>query len=229
MENQIFKVYKIVNKINGKLYIGCTSRNLLERFSEHLYESSRGVLTNIVLYKAIKKYGKNNFYIEELEICKSEKEMYQKEIEYIEKYQTFFKYNKGYNMTLGGEGLRGVFFSEKTRKIMSQNTSNYHKINLEWHQKVLNNLKPTKESIEKFILMNKTRFRPLEELESKRQKMLTKRYPHRQIKFKVISPEGIIYERSGIKRFCQEHGLERSSFTSMVKGKYKQYKGWKLA
>ena len=45
--------------------------------------------------------------------------------------------------------------------------------------------------------------------------------------FKVVSPEGVVYEGQGYTKFAREHGLHASSFANMVKGKFKQHKGWK--
>lgn len=53
----------------------------------------------MAIKKAIHKYGRKNFTIEVLEECKVE-ELNEKEIYYIEKYNT---YNKGYNSTKGGQ------------------------------------------------------------------------------------------------------------------------------
>lgn len=49
-------IYKITNKINGKNYIGQTTMNLKDRLTCHKSPSA-----NMVISKAIKKYGWNNF------------------------------------------------------------------------------------------------------------------------------------------------------------------------
>jgi group I intron endonuclease len=78
-------VYKIINKINGKSYVGYTSKNVIEHrvrehFSPSVYEKN-----SKPLYKAIKKYGKNNFdYVVLFE--GTEEESLKKEIEYIKMY-----------------------------------------------------------------------------------------------------------------------------------------------
>jgi group I intron endonuclease len=53
------KLYCITNKINGKKYIGFTSRPIGERMNEHFAPSS--FKTGCAIHKAIKKYGKENF------------------------------------------------------------------------------------------------------------------------------------------------------------------------
>lgn len=44
--------------------------------------------------------------------------------------------------------------------------------------------------------------------------------------FKVMSPDGIVYEDQGYRKFARQHGLHSSTFAAMVKGKFKQHKGW---
>ncbi len=48
-------IYKIINKINGKIYIGQTVKTLDERLQSHYYGSR--YKQNSHLLKSIKKYG----------------------------------------------------------------------------------------------------------------------------------------------------------------------------
>ena len=58
-------IYKITNKINGKIYIG-QSNDIKRRFLEHTYRDK------LPIDIAIKKYGKENFSFEILEECPTE-------------------------------------------------------------------------------------------------------------------------------------------------------------
>lgn len=93
-------IYKIINNINGKLYIGKTTSSIETRWSQHKW-SSINRPDSTILYKAINKYGIENFSIEKIEDCDSfsleEREKY-----WIKYYNT---YEKGYNMTHGGDGI----------------------------------------------------------------------------------------------------------------------------
>lgn len=93
-------IYKITNIKNNKIYIGKTNNTIEKRFKEHIRDSKKGTEENRPLYKAINKYGVENFKIEKVEECSpdivSEREKY-----WIEYYGSF-KY--GYNATLGGDG-----------------------------------------------------------------------------------------------------------------------------
>lgn len=110
MENKGY-IYKITNKINGKMYVGQTKNSIKTRFYDHKRNSKDPNKPNYYypLYKAFRKYGIENFEIEELECCDisllNERETY-----YIEKYDT---YNNGYNCTLGGGGKQMHNFNEQ--------------------------------------------------------------------------------------------------------------------
>lgn len=91
-------IYKITNKINGKAYVG-QSKHIKRRWREHV-----NGLENSTIGNAIKKYGEENFSFEILESCSIE-ELNDREIYYIDKLDT---YGKGYNVTTGGDGVKGV-------------------------------------------------------------------------------------------------------------------------
>lgn len=93
-------IYKITNKINGKVYIG-QSKYIERRWNRHRSAAfnPNDHNYNIHLYRAIRKYGLENFSFEVLEECKVE-ELNEKEVYYIKLYNSFFE---GYNLTLGGD------------------------------------------------------------------------------------------------------------------------------
>jgi group I intron endonuclease len=66
-------IYCIENTINGKKYIGKTIRNINERFEEHKRESKLERSKTRTLYKAIQKYGLENFTVTKLESIEHEK------------------------------------------------------------------------------------------------------------------------------------------------------------
>lgn len=91
-------IYKATNTINNKSYIGLTTKPLFVRRHEH--ETSRG---SLLLKKAINKYGKDKIVWEILQEFETNNFKFLGTVEkfYIEKYNSF---NKGYNLTSGGEG-----------------------------------------------------------------------------------------------------------------------------
>lgn len=92
-------IYKITNKINKKAYIGKTERSIQERWKEHLRHIPM-YCDRLPLYKALAKYGQENFTIEQVEECDSTI-LDEREIYWINQYGT---YHAGYNCTSGGEG-----------------------------------------------------------------------------------------------------------------------------
>ena len=90
-------IYKVTNKINGKVYIG-QSVDIGRRWREHMTAKDE-----IYFHKAIQKYGVENFEWEVIERCKK-KDLDEREIYWIEYYDSF---NKGYNCTKGGDGNSG--------------------------------------------------------------------------------------------------------------------------
>jgi group I intron endonuclease len=92
-------VYIITNMLDEKMYIGQTV-NVKSRWSSHLLSARNGVET--LLYRAVRKHGKDNFSFEVVEEAYSREELDELEIYYIELYNTFK--GRGYNMSVGGTG-----------------------------------------------------------------------------------------------------------------------------
>jgi hypothetical protein len=99
--------YCIKNIINNKRYIGIT-KNIKNRMSVHLYDIKNG--SNLVFHNSVRKYGFDNFefeFINDYTGLVTYNELLDIETNMIIKYNSYFKFNKGYNMTLGGEGGPG--------------------------------------------------------------------------------------------------------------------------
>ena len=92
-------IYKIVNNINNKIYIGKTTQTVGRRYTEHKRDSKT---KNTYLYYAMRKYGVENFYIETIEEVPNQ-ELNNREIYWINFYKSNHNEN-GYNLTVGGDG-----------------------------------------------------------------------------------------------------------------------------
>lgn len=97
-------IYKTINLINGKFYIGKDSKNNAKYYG-----------SGILLNKAIKKYGKDNFRKEIIEDdilaieVLNEREKY-----WIKKLNA--KNPNGYNLSDGGDGfVKGYIMSKETK------------------------------------------------------------------------------------------------------------------
>lgn len=109
-------LYMITNLINNKKYIGVTN-NPQKRWENHKCNND----PTMVIAKAIKKYGKENFKFEILLSNIPIDKIDQYEQEYIKKYHTHVSEGKGYNVSWGGMGFKGV--QQDTR---GNNNSNSH-------------------------------------------------------------------------------------------------------
>lgn len=99
-DKEIYCVYRHISP-NGKSYIGMTKQTV-----ERRSQSGKGYKTQRVFYRAIQKYGWDNFQHNILEENLTHNEACEKEQYYIKKYKTNqSKY--GYNVTFGGDGCRG--------------------------------------------------------------------------------------------------------------------------
>lgn len=95
------QIYKIINLLNGKTYVGKDKNN-----TKHYFGSGK------LIKQAIKKYGLENFKKEIIQECFSISEMNEKEIFWIKELNTISPH--GYNICLGGNG--GDTFSNHPNK-----------------------------------------------------------------------------------------------------------------
>ena len=128
-------IYKITNKINNKIYIGMTTKDIEVRWKQHLKVSkSKNDKNHRLIHKAILKYGVENFIFEKLyetDVINLE-HLKELEIKYIKEYNSF---ENGYNLTKGGDGTYGYKLSQKRKEYLSQlylgtKLSNEHKNNI---------------------------------------------------------------------------------------------------
>jgi len=103
-------IYMIKNKINGKIYIGQTTRPIEKRFAEHRTRK-KGYSA---IHDAIKKYGWNNFEIDWYE-CPDEDLNFDEEV-LVREMRTLSP--DGYNLMEGGGN--GGKRSEESKQKMSK-------------------------------------------------------------------------------------------------------------
>jgi len=97
-----YKIYRIINDLNEKVYIGFTTKSLIWRLAKHINEAKRQYFPNRKIYKAINEIGADHFSIELLyDSNDKDKTLNQKEQYYIELYDSI---NNGYNSRKGGGG-----------------------------------------------------------------------------------------------------------------------------
>jgi hypothetical protein len=181
-------VYKITNTENGKCYIGQTTQKFSHRVSEHKHRALFQKDRTHKLYMAIRKYGIDAFIWQVLHVCNDRDEMNRLEIEYIGKFNSF---NRGYNMTIGGDSV-----SDETREKL-RNIFLGRKIT--WHQKIVDARR-----------RNGTLygFPQAKGNESKLSKLYIVTLP---------TGEGVMVR--GLRAWCREHGLSHSGMIDCAKGR----------
>lgn len=145
-------IYKVTNLLDGKVYIGLTTKTLEERIKSHL--GSKG--QKGIFGKALQKYGIANFQAEEIDKAETFDELVEKELQWI------FHYN-------------------------SQRPNGY-------------NIK----------IIRQPKYVPRKDLNT----------------YKIICPEGNVYETGNLGRFAKEFGLDYSDFYKVARGTRNKYKGW---
>ena len=113
-------IYMIRNKLNNKMYVGQTIFDAEKRYKQHI-DMALHKKDNKELYNSMRKHGVENFELIILETGVSVEQLDEREVYYIEKFDT---YNNGYNYTKGGGGIRGYHHSEETRRKMGIAISN---------------------------------------------------------------------------------------------------------
>lgn len=110
----MYYVYKITNKINGKIYVGKTG-NPKVRWKKHCKIAkglgSYGSYKKYAIHLAIQKYGVDNFIFEIVSTHFSEQDAYEAEIKTILKSNSI---KNGYNISSGGKSGGSGLLSAKS-------------------------------------------------------------------------------------------------------------------
>lgn len=123
-------VYRVHCISTEKNYIGQTTKSLKERMKQHLKDMKQRYS---YFYSALRLYGEGGFFWEIIDQAETKKELNEKEIYWIKKYDSTNR-EKGYNLTEGGKGgpqtnsevlkkmgdaFRGRSLSEETKRKIS--------------------------------------------------------------------------------------------------------------
>ena len=122
-ENEIYGFIYCISFPNGKKYIGQTTKLVEERIKEHIIVSKTDA--QYLLSKAIRKYGKDSLNYDIIDKAYDRDEINQLEILNIIYYNSHYLKGHGYNMTDGGEGVKGYIHTEESKIIMSNKSKEY--------------------------------------------------------------------------------------------------------
>jgi len=230
-----YKVYRITNILNDKTYIGYTGLELMERFRCHKnsIKSEQARSSGMIIVHAMKKYGPENFIIEEISSFETKDEATDFEIEMISKY------NPEYNIHPGGKGgamygdmnpMYGKKQSEEWKKLKSDsmrgiNNPMYGKTHTEEIKSLLSEMKTgtipwnkDKKNVYSKETLDKMSLPKSEEHKEKLRKTYT-----------FVNPNGEIVTFTGLTSFCDENGLSAGLMSQVYSGKIKQHRNWKKA
>ena len=212
----MFIIYVIENTINLKKYVGQTSKDLELRWSRHKRASEYS--KNMPIGAALRKHGKENFSIRELERVDSMEDANLREIYWANFYNSFSP--NGYNLKAGGR-LHAQTSEETKRRISESNKG-----------KIVSEATRLKSSLSH--LGNKLS----EETKAKMSATNSGKKPHKNTvdaareKCKkiciFISPDGEEVRVAGIGEFAKQIGMHPASISLLVRGKKEMIKGWKF-
>jgi group I intron endonuclease len=203
-------IYKVTNKVNGKCYVGQTIQKLEKRIQGHLKESK--MENNRPFLLSIKKYGIDNFLFEVIDTAKNLIELDDKEIYWIDKYNTISPH--GYNITKGGQGKK-IESTEELKKSISTGLKSSQKwqttLNSEEYKRKMNEnffysnkgKKFKQEHKEKIWLKNKDRVLEFNKKTSK--------------KWIIVDKDNNILRLTGKEEFSNNFNLDSGNLSRMSK------------
>ena len=117
-------IYKATNLVNGKIYIGQTTKSLEWRRQRHKTETRDSRFT-----RALRKYGMEKFNWEVIQVCDSLDELNNTEIDWIAKLAATDR-QVGYNTLAGGRNAKLTeevkqIIREKSRARLAKNPINF--------------------------------------------------------------------------------------------------------
>lgn len=217
MSNE-YCVYKITNKLNGKIYIGM-SKNLKNRWSAngiHYKQSKR-------FYNAIQKYGWNNFNKEILVENLSFEEACNLEVETISKYNSRDK-KIGYNIAEGGNG--GIIYLTHPKGMLGKKQTEYQKkSHREWASKKENNCMTNGK-----VIWGVTHPHPSGnkgKTQTEKQKNSARGNKYRCKKVKATLPNGDIKIFNSMTDFCSNFDMDDTS--AVIRRMIKDNKPYKMS
>jgi group I intron endonuclease len=172
-------IYRLYCKESGKSYIGQHHKeDPCKRIREHFNEADCE-RSDAVLYKAIKKYGRDGFEASCLCVCKTQEELDFMEDYYITEYKSM-SHENGYNMKRGGmKRCVGYKHTEEVKQKLSEMKKG-NVISEEQRQKLSEALKgkpkiwseEAKETMSERNKSNASGYKPTEDEKQKRSEVL---------------------------------------------------------
>jgi group I intron endonuclease len=223
---KISGIYKIINKVNGKVYYG-SSNDIINRFNQHKSLLNRQKHQNIHLQRSWNKYGKDNFEFNIIELI-NEDELVLTEQKYLDlcKLSPSKFYNIGYD---SNSATRGKIHTEETKRKISISVSKSMK-GIKFSSTHIQNLKKSHKGL-------------IHSIETKRKMSESHKgeTAYQYGKKLSIEERKKLGNQSKFKFFHKEHGqkicrtidlsidfqLSGKGISTICRGTRKSYKGWK--
>ena len=217
---QVIYIYCVTNLINNKKYVG-QSRYLPEvRFNGHCSDANtrperRG------LAKAIRKYGKSSFIVEQLCSVGTQDEANTIERNLISRFDCL---KNGYNMLIGGSGIRTVgnphTKTDKWKAKMSEIRKN------SWKDPICR-AKMTAGRWADYV--KKIHYLPPTLTIQERADVISKSNKARAKTYSFLSPDNKLLVVNDLVNFCKENNLDSSCMSRVSNSIYQHHKQWKKA
>jgi group I intron endonuclease len=238
-------IYKIINTVNSKVYVGQTIVPVRNRFTDHMRMLRNNIHFNYKLQNDFNVLGKNVFKVEILEEIVDKHMLDAAEIYYISTLQSI---EHGYNLSEGGQ--KGSVYSKTWNGFIDatgcavepiKNLSQFCRDN-KLHAKSMRQVfygdryshkgyhhidRPMKQG----FVWPKGRKQTVEhrkKITEGVEKYYSVNQPSRlKIYQGVISPDGVVYEKlENLEKFCRDNKLEKSGFRRWIFSDKIDYKGW---
>lgn len=231
-------IYKIVNKINKKIYFGSTM-NFKKRCYQHIRALKFGKHSNIHLQNSYNQYGSDAFLFEVVEVTENtEKSLIECEQKFLDIYWDNCIDCYNINRTAKIKNKRKYPKGRKLSELHKEKISKSHKgkaLSEEHKQKIKNNAannenyglrgkhqtEEAKKKISESRIGEKHWFYGKKFSEARNNK-LKKRY-----NIKLLSPHGVVYDGIfGLTDFAKEHNLSLAGLRFLINGERSSHKGW---
>ena len=211
----IYSIYRFVNLVNGKYYIGFTG-DFPARLRSH---RSRYTKLDTAFYHALRKHGWENFASEIIYQSLDEDHCHNvMEEHFIREHQSHVDQGGGYNQSYGGDGQRG--YDAQTRwKLGSANRGKKRGPCAEETKRKIGEANSKKRRTE----AEKQHLREVNLGKKQSEESCIKRSKA----YRVFDPVGQVFDIVNLSRFCKENGLNQGAMASIARGEKTAYKGWR--
>jgi len=220
-------IYRIVNLINGKCYVGQTA-DLKNRERQHFNDLKSKCHKNRHLQSAYNLYGLDNFKFEILElveipnsiVARSQRRDYL--IQYEQKWIDHFNsFEGGYNLVPSAGSNLGMVVSEETRSKLRKARSSYKPTD-ETCERISKSLKGRRFTDEHRAKLSQTR-KGMKFTDETKERLAQS---HAKQRYLVTFPDGETVEITNLNGFCKKYNLNRTGMGRVCNGKLPIYKGY---